>query len=123
MKTLLFILAAFLASCLPTEARDNESLTISAYESAAIAKARQRPDVIKLRFALAKASTEAERAAISATLYDIIESAAATGRQQGLLAIEASRRRDAELHAQWDAERRHEELILTLQGYRINPRP
>jgi hypothetical protein len=93
-------------------------MTVAAYEAEAISKARQRPDVIRLRFALAKASTDAERKAISASLYAILEAAASQGRQAGLAAVEQRRRADAELHKKWDEERRHEELITTLQNLR-----
>ena len=120
MKTLSLLLA--LAFALPTQAQDarrpSEAMTVAAYEAEAISRARQRPDVIRLRFALAKASTEAEKKAISASLYAVLESAASQGRQAGLAAVEQRRRADAELHRKWDEERRHEELITTLQQLR-----
>jgi hypothetical protein len=120
MKTLTLLLA--LAFALPTQAQDarrpTETMTVAAYEAEAISRARQRPDVIRLRFALAKASTEAEKQAISASLYAVIEAAASQGRQAGLAAVEQRRRADAELHRKWDEERRHEELITTLQQLR-----
>lgn len=120
MKTLALLLA--LACLLPAQAQDSrrptEAMTVAAYESEAIAKARQRPDVIRLRFALAKATTDAEKKAISASLYAILEGAAAQGRQAGLAAVEQRRRADEALHRKWDEERRHEELITTLQQLR-----
>ena len=120
MKTLILLLA--LAFVLPAQAQDarrpTEAMTVAAYEAEAIAKARQRPEVIKLRFALAKAATEAERKAISASLYAVIEAAASQGRQAGLAAVEQRRRADEALHRKWDDERRHEELITTLQQLR-----
>lgn len=120
MKTLALLLT--LAFALPAQAQDarrpTEVMTVAAYEAEAISRARQRPDVIRLRFALAKATTEAERKAISASLYAILEGAAAQGRQAGLAAVEQRRRADAELHKRWDEERRHEELITTLQQLR-----
>lgn len=124
MKTLalLLLLTLALAFALPAQAQDSrrptEAMTVAAYESEAIAKARQRPDVIRLRFALAKASTEAEKKAISASLYAVLESAASQGRQAGLAAVEQRRRADEALHRKWDDERRHEELITTLQQLR-----
>jgi 5-carboxymethyl-2-hydroxymuconate isomerase len=123
MKTLAYALLTFALLRLTAQAgedprRPSESMTVAAYESAAIAKARQRPDVIRLRFALAKAATEAERRAISASLYAILESAAAQGRQAGLAALDATRRADEALHRQWDEERRHQELIISLQQLR-----
>jgi len=126
MKTLAYALLTFallrLFAALPAQAQDSrrptESMTVAAFEAEAIAKARQRPDVIRLRFALAKAATDAERKAISASLYAVIEAAAAQGRQAGLAAVEQARREDAELHKKWDEERRHEELITTLQQLR-----
>lgn len=123
MKTLAYAILTFALLRLAAQAGDDprrpsESMTVAAYESAAIAKARQRPDVIKLRFALAKAATEAEKKAISASLYAVMEAAASQGRQAGLAAVEQRRRADAELHKKWDEERRHEELITTLQQLR-----
>jgi hypothetical protein len=126
MKTLAYALLTFallrLFDALPAQAQDSrrptEAMTVAAYEAEAIAKARQRPDVIRLRFALAKATTDAEKKAISASLYAILEGAAAQGRQAGLAAVEQRRREDAELHRKWDEERRHEELITTLQQLR-----
>ena len=120
MKTLALLLA--LACLQPAKAQDSrrptEAMTVAAYEADAIAKARQRPDVIRLRFALAKATTEAERKAISASLYAILEGAAAQGRQAGLAAVEQRRRADADLHRKWDEDRRHSELINALQNLR-----
>lgn len=124
MKTLalLFALAFALACAMPAQAQDarrpSEAMTVAAYEAEAIAKARQRPDVIRLRFALAKAATEAEKKAISASLYAILEGAAAQGRQAGLAALEQRRRADEALHRQWDEDRRHSELINALQNLR-----
>jgi hypothetical protein len=126
MKTLAYALLTFallrLFAALPAQAQDTrrptEAMTVAAYESAAIAKARQRPDVIRLRFALAKSATDAERRAISASLYAILEGAAAQGRQAGLAAVEQRRRADAELHKKWDADKKHEELIWALQNLR-----
>jgi len=120
MKTLALLLAiAFLQ---PAQAQDSrrptESMTVAAFEAEAIAKARQRPDVIKLRFALAKAATDAERKAISASLYAVIESAAIQGRLAGLAALEQTRRADADLHKQWADDRKHAELIQALQSLR-----
>lgn len=120
MKTLALLLS--LAFALAVQAQDarrpTEAMTVAAYEAEAISRARQRPDVIRLRFALAKAATEAERRAISASLYAILEGAAAQGRQAGLAAVEQRRRDDEALHKRWDEERRHEELITTLQQLR-----
>lgn len=117
MKTLALLLA--LAFALPAQAaQPSETAIVAAYESAAIAKARQRPEVIKLRFALAKAATEAERRAISASLYAILEAAAVQGRQAGLAALEQTRREDEELHRQWSEDRKHAELIQALQNLR-----
>jgi hypothetical protein len=126
MKTLAYALLTFallrLFDALPAQAQDSrrptEAMTVAAYEAEAIAKARQRPDVIRLRFALAKATTDAEKKAISASLYAILEGAAAQGRQAGLAAVEQRRRADEALHRKWDEERRHEELITTLQQLR-----
>jgi 5-carboxymethyl-2-hydroxymuconate isomerase len=126
MKTLAYALLTFallrLFDALPAQAQDSrrptEAMTVAAYEADAIAKARQRPDVIRLRFALAKATTEAERKAISASLYAILEGAAAQGRQAGLAAVEQRRRADADLHRKWDEDRRHSELINALQNLR-----
>lgn len=122
MKTLSLLLAVALAFALPAQAQDarrpSEAMILAGYESEAIAKARQRPDVIRLRFALAKAATEAERKAISASLYAVLEAAASQGRQAGLAAVEQRRRADEALHKKWDDERRHEELITTLQQLR-----
>lgn len=122
MKTLalLILTSLALAACTPAEAaeprRQTEAATVAAYEANAIAKARQMPEVIRLRFALAQATSPEAKAAISASLYDIIEAAAHNGRQAGLAAVEARRRQDAELHRRWDEERRHEELLLTIQA-------
>jgi len=120
MKTLTLLLA--LAFALPTQAQDarrpTETMTVAAYEAEAIAKARQRPDVIRLRFALAKAATDAERKAISASLYAVLESAASQGRQAGLAAVEQRRRADEALHRKWDDDRKHAELIQALQNLR-----
>ena len=74
--------------------------------------------MIRLRFALAKAATEAEKKAISASLYAIMESAAVQGRQAGRAAVEATRRDDEALHRKWDEERRHQELLNALQNLR-----
>lgn len=49
-----------------------------------IAKARQRPDVIRLRCALATAKDAAAKNAISAELYAILDEAAYQGRLAGL---------------------------------------
>jgi hypothetical protein len=120
MKTLALLLA--LACLLPAQAQDirrpSEAMTVAAYEAEAIAKARQRPDVIRLRFALAKAATDAERKAISASLYAVIEAAASQGRQAGLAAVEQRRRADEALHKKWDDERKHEEILNALQQLR-----
>lgn len=128
MKTITLFLTALLAlaACTPSEAadprRDTEALTVAAYEAQAIARARQRPEVIKLRFALAKATTQAERDGISSALYAIIESAASQGRQAGLVVVDARRREDAELHREWDEERRHNDLIWSLNNINANLR-
>ena len=128
MKTLALLIATALAlaSCTPLEAADprrpSESDIVAAYEADAIAQARQRPEVIKLRFALTKASTEAERKAVSSALYALMEEAASRGRQAGIAAVEAQRRRIAAQHAEWDAERRHEELLWTLQNLTVRTR-
>jgi hypothetical protein len=118
MKTLA-LLALALAFTLPAQAQDtrrpSEAMTVAAYEAEAISRARQRPDVIRLRFALAKATTDAEKKAISASLYAILEGAAAQGRQAGLAAVEQRRRADAELHKKWNDERKHEEILNALQ--------
>lgn len=118
MKTLA-LLALALAFTLPAQAQDtrrpSEAMTVAAYEAEAISRARQRPDVIRLRFALAKAATDAEKKAISASLYAILEGAAAQGRQAGLAAVEQRRRADAELHKKWNDERKHEEILNALQ--------
>jgi len=120
MKTLTLLLT--LAFALPAQAQDTrrptEAMTVAAYEAEAISRARQRPDVIRLRFALAKAATDAEKKAISASLYAILEGAAAQGRQAGLAAVEQRRRADAELHKKWDDDRKHAELIQALQNLR-----
>ena len=124
MKTLALLLALLaLAACTPAEAADprrpSEADIVAAYEADAIALARQRPEVIKLRFALAKATTEAEKKAVSSALYALMEEAASRGRQAGLAAVEAQRRRIAQQHAEWDTERRHQELLWTLQNLRL----
>ena len=120
MKTLSLLLA--LAFALPTQAQDarrpSEAMTVAAYEAEAISRARQRPDVIRLRFALAKASTEAEKQAISASLYAVIEAAASQGRQAGLAAVEQRRRADEALHRKWSEDQKHAELIQALQNLR-----
>ena len=126
MKTLAYALLTFallrLFDALPAQAADprrpTEAMTVAAYEAEAIAKARQRPDVIRLRFALAKAATDAEKKAISASLYAVMEAAASQGRQAGLAAVEQRRRADEALHRKWDEERRHQELLNTLQNLR-----
>lgn len=120
MKTLALLLA--LACLQPAQAQDSrrptEAMTVAAYEAEAIGKARQRPDVIRLRFALAKAATDAEKKAISASLYAVMETAASQGRQAGLAAVEQRRRADADLHKQWADDRKHAELIQALQNLR-----
>lgn len=120
MKTVLcaILVTVVYATATATDPRrPSEAMIIESYESAAIAKARQRPDVIKLRFKLTTATGE-ERQIISAALYAILEAAASTGRQAGLAAVEQRRRADAELHKRWDEERRHEELLNVLQNLR-----
>jgi flagellar motor component MotA len=126
MKTLLTTLAyailALAMLCLNTQASDprrpTEATIITSYESEAVAKARQRPDVIHLRGALSRALTDAEKRALSASLYAIMASAAAQGRQAGLAAVEETRKRDDAMHQRWDADRRHDELIWALQNLR-----
>lgn len=122
MKTLTLLLAVALTFALPAQAQDarrpTEAMTVAAYEAEYIANARQRPDVIRLRFALAKATIDAEKKAISASLYAIIEAAASQGRQAGLAAVEQRRRADEELHKRWDEDRKHAELIQALQNLR-----
>lgn len=98
--------------------RPTEADIVASYESKAIARARQRPDVIRLRFALIKAATDAEKQAISANLYAIMDAAAAQGRQAGLAAVEAQRRSDEVMHQRWDEDRRHDELIWALRNLR-----
>jgi hypothetical protein len=120
MKTLTLLLA--LACLPPAQAQDTrrptEAMTVAAYEAEAIAKARQRPEVIKLRFALAKATTDSERKTISSALYAIIEAASYQGRLEGLAVIESRKMADSDLHQKWESERRHEELINALQNLR-----
>lgn len=119
MKTVLFaLLFAFVYATAADPRRPSEAMILAGYESEAIAQARQRPEVIKLRFALAKAATEADRRAISASLYAILEAAAVQGRQAGLAALEQTRREDDDLHRKWDEERRHQELLLIIQQLR-----
>ena len=126
MKTLAYAFLTFallrLFAALPAHAQDTrrptEGMTVAAYEAEAIAKARQRPDVIRLRFALAKAATDAEKKAISSALYLVIEAAASQGRQAGLAAVEATRREDEALHRRWDSDRKHGELLNALQNLR-----
>lgn len=98
--------------------RNSESTIVAAYEAQAIAKARQRPDVIRLRCALATAKDAASKNAISAELYAILDEAARQGRLAGLAAVEAQRRADADHQRQIDEERRHQELIQALSGFR-----
>lgn len=124
MKTLALLLALLaLPACTPAEAADprrpSEADIVSAYEADAIALARQRPDVIRLRFAVTQATTEAERKAASSALYAIMAEAASRGRAAGFAAVEERRRRIAQQHAEWDTERRHIELLQTLQNLRI----
>lgn len=119
MKTvLLAILFTFVYATAADPRRPSEAMIIAGYESEAIALARQRPEIIKLRFALAKATTEAEKKAVSSALYALMEEAASRGRQAGLAAVEAQRRRIAAQHAEWETERRHVELINALQNLR-----
>ena len=98
--------------------RPTEADIVASYESKAIARARQRPDVIRLRFALAKAAADAEKQAISDSLYAIMAAAAAQGRQAGLAAVETQRRESEAMHRQWDEDRRHDELIWALRNLR-----
>lgn len=72
--------------------------------------------MIRLRFALAKAATDAEKKALSASLYAVMDAAAAQGRQAGLAAVEAQRRSDEAMHRRWDEDRRHDELIWALRN-------
>lgn len=124
MKTLalLLALALALAYALPAQAQDarrpSEAMTVAAYEAKAVSKARQRPDVIRLRFALAKAATDAEKKALSSSLYAVMDAAAAQGRQAGLAAVEAQRRESEAMHRRRDEDRRHDELLNALRSLR-----
>lgn len=128
MKTLAYALLTFallriFSACTPLEAadprRNTDATIIAAHEAQAVALARQRPDVIRLRGALARATTEAEKSAISSALYAIMAEAAALGRQSGVAAVEAKRRSDEALHRRWDEERRHEEMIQALNNLNL----